>query len=106
MSNWLVTGGVGYVGSHAVSALAASGRNVVVADNLSSGIAARLPEHIDVHVGDCRDANFLHQLMVGKSITGVVHLAANKQARESQKVPLQYWRNNVGSVLGLVTAFQ
>ena len=50
MSTWLVTGGAGYIGAHVVTALIASGRDVVVYDDFSAGLDRRVPEGVPVEV--------------------------------------------------------
>lgn len=106
MTKWLVTGGAGYIGAHVVRDLMSNGVDVCVIDNLSTGIAGRLPHGVKLYEIDCRDVSAIKRVIQGESIQGVVHLAASKQARESVLRPFAYWENNVGSVLGLLNAIR
>lgn len=101
---WLITGGAGYIGSHVVRAFADAGFSAVVLDDMSTGIAERIPSPIDLVPGDCRDAGLVREVLLEYEVSGIVHLAARKQARESSRIPVDYWSRNVGSVLGVVQA--
>lgn len=101
---WLVTGGAGYIGSHVVRGLLSAGSSVVVMDNLRTGLLARLPADAAVEVGDCSDSVNVDRIIREFGVTGVIHLAAFKHARESELRPLDYWRNNVGALLGVLEA--
>ena len=83
--NVLVTGGAGFIGSHTVEALLASGERVVVLDNFSNGKRANLPEdsRLTVFEGDIRDSGDVSRSMAG--IESVIHLAA--QGRKFAFVP-------------------
>jgi len=101
---WMVTGGAGYVGSHVVRALRSSGRQVVVVDDLSTGVASRLPPEVELLHGSVTDANFLTECLQFASPTGVLHVAAKKSPTESVSDPLLYARENVGGVVALLEA--
>jgi UDP-glucose 4-epimerase len=96
---WLVTGGAGYIGAHVVRRLAASGRDVAVLDDLSSGHAefvtgdVRLVEGTVVDPADVDRA--LRTGPDGSPVTGVVHCAGYKYAGESVRRPLHTYRQNV-----------
>ncbi|MFI9150014.1 UDP-glucose 4-epimerase GalE [Streptomyces sp. NPDC053367] len=92
---WLITGGAGYIGAHVVRALRAAGEEAVAYDDLSTGIAERLPREVPLVVGSTLDARRLREVLAAHRITGVVHLAAKKQAGESMDRPLHYYRQNV-----------
>ena len=94
---WLVTGGAGYIGAHIVRALQASGREVVVIDDLSTGVKSKLRDTAFVHasVGD-REA--LRELFVTHKVDGVLHLAAKKAVGESVERPMYYWQENIGNM--------
>ena len=100
MSRWLVTGGAGYIGAHVVRALQGSGREVVVYDDLSSGVAAKIPAHVPFVQASVLDSKALKTALHG--VDGVIHLAAKKAAGESVHLPLEYYRENVGGVLTLL----
>jgi UDP-glucose-4-epimerase GalE len=97
----LVTGGSGYVGSHAVRELAAAGHDVVIYDNLSTGLR-RLCEGFKLVEGDIADtAKVTHCL---KGMDAVMHFAASSYVGESLVNPRKYFRNNVESGLSLLDA--
>ncbi|NJP99422.1 UDP-glucose 4-epimerase GalE [Streptomyces zingiberis] len=100
---WLITGGAGYIGSHVVRALAGSGESTVVLDDLSSGVAGRLPAGVPLERGSVLDGALLDRVMREHAVTGVVHIAAKKQVGESVERPLYYYRENVE---GLRTVLQ
>lgn len=92
---WLITGGAGYIGAHVVRAMTEAGEPVVVYDDLSSGIAGRIPAEVPLVEGSTLDARRLAGTIAGHGVTGVVHLAAKKQVGESVERPLHYYRENV-----------
>lgn len=101
---WLLTGGAGYIGAHITRALADSGRSVVVLDDLSTGLAERVPEGVPLVVADCADVAAVTAALEAHKVTGVVHLAAKKAAPESVERPLHYYRQNVDGTLGVLEA--
>lgn len=99
----LVTGGAGYIGSHAAKALAAAGRPVVIYDNLSEGHrAAALGT--ELVVGDTRDVRLLRSVMESRGVTAVMHFAAWAAVGESVRDPVGYYANNVGGTLSVLQA--
>jgi UDP-glucose 4-epimerase len=103
---WMVTGGAGYIGSHVVRALLASGRRAVVVDDLSTGTASRLPPSVDLEEMSVLDAAGLTDLMLRLRPAGVVHLAGKKSPTESMADPLLYARENAGGVISLLEALR
>jgi len=101
---WLVVGGAGYIGSHLVHLWASQAVPVVVLDDLSAGQLNALPQGVPVVHADARDTSRVARTLSEFSITGVVHLAARKHARESVEQPLDYWRTNIGALLGVLEA--
>ncbi|MER5303618.1 UDP-glucose 4-epimerase GalE [Streptomyces lasiicapitis] len=101
---WLITGGAGYIGGHVVRAMTEAGERAVVYDDLSSGIAERLPEDVPLVVGSTLDADLVARTLADHAITGVVHLAAKKQVGESVEQPLRYYRENVEGLRVLLEA--
>jgi UDP-glucose 4-epimerase len=101
---WLLTGGAGYIGAHVLRALRRSGRDVVVVDDLSTGIAARVPDDVPLVRTTILDTAALTGLMREHHVTGVVHLAAKKAVGESMERPLWYYRENVDGILSVLEA--
>ncbi|CAM1373589.1 UDP-glucose 4-epimerase [Tenacibaculum litopenaei] len=106
MKNILVTGGLGFIGSHTVVELQASGYRVIVVDDLSNSTVDVL-ENIekisgikpDFHQLDLRNKSDVQQLFATTSIDGIIHFAAFKAVGESVHKPLEYYENNIGSLV-------
>ncbi|GAA2457519.1 UDP-glucose 4-epimerase GalE [Streptomyces glaucus] len=101
---WLITGGAGYIGAHVVRAMTEAGERTVVYDDLSTGIAERLPDGVPLVVGSTLDGERVRRTLAGHRVTGVVHLAAKKQVGESVELPLHYYRENVEGLRVLLEA--
>ena len=99
---WLVAGGAGYIGAHVVRSLQAGGIGAVVMDDLSTGSADRVPVPF-VH-GDIGNLDLVTDTLRHHRITGVIHLAADKQVAESMREPLSYYRRNVFNLVQLLSA--
>lgn len=107
----LVTGGLGYIGSHTCVSLLQSGREVVILDNLSNsvGLVAQRIEAITgrrpvfVH-GDMLDGVLLDRIFSEHRIDAVVHFAGHKAVGESVAQPLKYYYNNVTGTLSLLAS--
>jgi UDP-glucose 4-epimerase len=104
VTTWLVTGGAGYIGSHVVRELVASGRTVVVLDDFSSGLERKIPEGVAVVRASISDREAVTAALIGHRVDGVIHLAAKKAAGESVDIPLYYYRENVAGMLALLEA--
>jgi UDP-glucose 4-epimerase len=102
----LVTGGAGYIGSHAVLALQRAGYGVVVLDSLEYGHRELVEDILKVElvVGDINDRTTLDQLFATHNIAAVIHLAAYIAVGESVSEPAKYYRNNVSGTLTLLNA--
>ncbi|MGF1539687.1 MAG: UDP-glucose 4-epimerase GalE [Pleurocapsa sp.] len=102
----LVTGGAGYIGSHASLALKQAGYEVIVLDNLSYGHREIIEDVVKVElvVGDTSDRAILDQLFATRNIAAVMHFAAYIAVGESVQKPGAYYRNNVASTLNLLEA--
>lgn len=101
----LVTGGAGYIGSHAVKALQKANYEVLILDNLVYGhqdIAKTLGA--ELIVGDTNDRALLDQLFSNHEISAVMHFAAYAYVGESVSQPDKYYRNNVVGTLSLLEA--
>lgn len=100
----LVTGGAGYIGSHAVRLLLEDGHRVVVVDNLSRGHRAAVsPEAVFAEL-DLSQTAELTRLMREHQVSRVMHFAALACVGESVEEPLRYYGNNVGGTLSLLRA--
>lgn len=97
----LVTGGAGYIGSHAARALVRKGHQVVLYDNLSTGHRF-LASGMELEVADTGDARALASRLPG--IDAIMHFAAHSQVGESVSNPRKYFENNVRSGLTLLNA--
>ncbi|MDZ7782975.1 MAG: UDP-glucose 4-epimerase GalE [Halioglobus sp.] len=109
----LVTGGGGYIGSHACVALIETGHRVVVVDNMCNGSAVALARVADICglspelvEGDIRDPDCLDQVFRDYSIDAVMHFAGLKAVGESVEKPLAYYDNNVAGSLVLLGAME
>lgn len=102
----LVTGGAGYIGSHAVQALQKSGYDVVILDNLVYGHRDIVENALKVEliVGDTGDRALLDNLFSSRNIAAVMHFAAYAYVGESVTDPAKYYRNNVLGTLTLLEA--
>lgn len=107
----LVTGGAGYIGSHTVLQLLAAGHEVVVVDDFSNArptVVTRLEElsgqAVPVHAFDLAEADKLAALLAQESFDAVVHFAGFKAVGQSVAQPLDYYRNNLGGTLSMLTA--
>lgn len=103
---WLVTGGAGYIGSHVVRALLAADMQAIVVDDLSHGLARRVPEGVPLIVARIQDRASMVESIREHQVTGVIHLAALKAAGESVNLPLQYYTENVGGMIDLLTVMR
>jgi UDP-glucose 4-epimerase len=102
----LVTGGAGYIGSHAVLALQKAGYDVIVLDNLVYGHRdiAESALKVELVVGDTNDRPLLDHLFATRNIAAVIHFAAYAYVGESVSDPAKYYRNNVIGTLTLLEA--
>lgn len=100
----LVTGGAGYIGSHAVLALLDAGRTVVVLDNLVTGFADAIdPRAAFVH-GDVSDADLVARVIADHGVRAILHFAGSVVVPESVSDPLKYYRNNTAATRTLIEA--
>lgn len=102
----LVTGGAGYIGSHAVKALIGAGYEVIVLDNLVYGHRELVEEVLKVEliVGDINDRPLLDKLFASRNIAAVMHFSAYAYVGESVTDPAKYYRNNVIGTITLLEA--
>ena len=90
----LVTGGAGYIGSHAVLALRDAGWPVTVIDNLVTGFRWAVPDDVAFHEGDVADQPFVEAVLRDHDIKAIMHFAGSIIVPESVSDPLKYYRNN------------
>jgi UDP-glucose 4-epimerase len=100
----LVTGGAGYIGSHAVLALRDAGWPVVVIDNLVTGFRWAVPDDVPFHEADIADADALAAIFAQHGIKAVMHFAGSVVVPESVSDPLKYYRNNTAASRTLIEA--
>lgn len=105
----LVTGGLGYIGSHTVVALAEAGHQVVVVDNLSNSrpevqdqIHAICKKTILVYHFDVRDTERLIEVAEEECVDAIIHFAAFLQVEESTKNPVKYYKNNLDGCISVL----
>ena len=101
MANILVTGGAGYIGSHAVKMLGEQGHKLVVLDNLSKGFREAVL-HGQLIVGDTGDKKLVEKILAENDIDSVMHFAASTVVPESVLEPLKYYNNNTRNTLSLI----
>lgn len=100
----LVTGGAGYIGSHAVLALQDAGYPVAVIDNLVTGFRFAVPEGVPFYEGDIEDADLLKRIFAEQGTRAVMHFAGSVVVPESVSDPLKYYHNNTAKSRSLIAA--
>jgi UDP-glucose 4-epimerase len=100
----LITGGAGYIGSHMVLAAVERGDDVVVLDNLSTGVRSLVAEEAHFHLGSVDDQVLLSRLIQYYSITAVIHFAGWTVVPDSVEKPLEYYANNTMASRNLIEA--
>lgn len=100
----LVTGGAGYIGSHAVLALVDRGWPVCVIDNLVTGFRFAVPEGVTLYEGDIEDAALLARIFAEEQIGAIMHFAGSVVVPESVENPLKYYGNNTAKTRALIEA--
>jgi len=113
MKKILVTGGLGFIGSHTCVSLFENGYEPIVIDNLSNslasvqgGIETLAKKPIRVFAGDIRDTELLDRIFNTFKIEGVIHFAALKAVNESVLKPLDYFDNNINGLLNVIKAME
>jgi len=102
----LVTGGAGYIGSHAVKALCDAGYDVVVLDNLSKGYKAAIDNRAKFVNSDLIDFDILVDFFKVESFDAVMHFAGSIEVGLSMKEPLAFFQNNVMNGQNLLEAMR
>jgi UDP-glucose 4-epimerase len=100
----LVTGGAGYIGSHAVLALRDAGWPVTVIDNLSNGRRELIPDGVPFHEGSVADRALVGRILDEQRIGAIMHFAGSIVVPESVERPLFYYANNTVATHSLIGA--
>ena len=100
----LVTGGAGYIGSHAMLALKDAGWSVSVIDNLSNGVREAVPDGVPFYEGSIADAELVKRIFAEQGIRAIMHFAGSIVVPESVEKPLFYYWNNTIATHALVSA--
>ena len=100
----LVTGGAGYIGSHAVFALKDAGWNVAVIDDLSTGRRDVVPDDVPFFEGSIADRALVDKALAEQKVGAIMHFAGSIVVPESVEKPLDYYRNNTVATLELISA--
>ena len=98
----LVTGGAGYIGSHAVIDLLRAGEDVVVVDDFSTGFDWAVQDAATLHTGDVGDAAFIDKVIAEHKVDAVIHFAGSIVVPESVENPLKYYLNNTAKSRTLI----
>jgi len=113
MRNILVTGGLGYIGSHTVVALQQMGFKVNIIDDLSNATEDALYEITEItgikpgfFCIDLKDQAEVYRFFEHNKIDGIIHFAAYKAVSESVEKPLMYYRNNILGLLNILEAME
>ena len=111
--NILLTGGAGYIGSHAAVVLSEAGHEVVLMDNFCNSdplVLDRLQKILGKSVpcieGDVRNTEAVKRVLVEYHIDAIIHFAGLKSVGDSAKYPLEYYANNVQGAISLLEAMQ
>lgn len=109
----LITGGLGFIASHAAASLLQSNQRLVLLDNLSNSqksVHQKLEKlsgkKIPFYMGDVRDPDLLNKIFSNHKISAVMHFAGLKSVAESVRDPLRYFDNNVGGSIALLRVMQ
>ena len=100
----LVTGGAGYIGSHAVLALRDSGWTVAVIDDLSNGTRDVVPAGVPFFEGSIADRALVDRVLAEQQIGAIMHFAGSIVVPESVERPLEYYANNTLASHSLISA--
>lgn len=104
MSKWLVTGGAGYIGAHVIKSLLENKFEVVIVDDLSTGLERKIPQNIKLYKINISNTLELTNILRNEKIEGVIHLAAKKAVGESVLNPSLYYQENIGGLISLLEA--
>lgn len=100
----LVTGGAGYIGSHAMLALKDAGWSVSVIDDLSNGVRRAVPDDVPFYEGNIADSALVRRIFEEQGIRAIMHFAGSIVVPESVEHPLKYYGNNTVATHALISA--
>lgn len=100
----LIVGGAGYIGSHMVIELVDNGEDVVIVDNLMTGLERLVPPRAQFYKGDFGDRALLDEIFAAHKIESILHFAGSIVVPDSVKDPLGYYHNNTVKSHGLLQA--
>lgn len=100
----LVTGGAGYIGSHAMLALKDAGWSVSVIDDLSNGTRSAVPEGVPFYEGNIANRALVERIFAEQGIQAIMHFAGSIVVPESVEKPLFYYANNTVATHALISA--
>lgn len=106
MKNILVTGGAGYIGSHAAAELLDSGYSVVVIDSLENGFMKLVDKRAKFYHGNVQDSNMMDKIFTENKIDAVMHFAGYIKVPESVVEPNKYYMNNTYTVMCLLESMR
>jgi UDP-glucose 4-epimerase len=100
----LVTGGAGYIGSHMALELLDAGQNVIILDNLSTGVAWAIPKAATFIEGDVGDHSLVKGIIATRGVESIIHFAGSIVVPDSVADPLGYYLNNTVKSRALIAA--
>ncbi|MEI6364324.1 MAG: UDP-glucose 4-epimerase GalE [Actinomycetes bacterium] len=103
---WMLTGGAGYIGAHILRALHDQGHDVVVLDDLSTGLRRKVSEGVPFVQASILDTDSVTRALADHQVDGVIHLAAKKSVGESVEQPHMYFEQNVQGTMALLEAIK
>lgn len=103
---WMLTGGAGYIGAHILRALHDQGHDVVVLDDLSTGLRRKVSEGVPFVEASILDTDSVTRALTNHRVDGVIHLAAKKSVGESVERPHMYFEQNVQGTMALLDAIK
>jgi UDP-glucose 4-epimerase len=102
----LVTGGLGYIGSHVVRVLESRGEHAVIIDDFSTGLPSRARDTpvVRVDLSEPESVAVVSEVIAEYDVSSVIHLAARKKVDESVERPLWYYSQNLNSIINVLSA--
>ena len=104
MTNILITGGAGYIGSHIVEQLIKNKRNVIILDNLVTGYKKLINKKAKFIKADIKNKSKVIKIIKDNNITSIIHLAAYLNVSEAEKNKKKYYQNNIVGTKNLLEA--